>query len=132
MFESEDDAPRVKDRTDYTGLKILGLLAPVFFFFIYLDKAELGFTVIIVLGMILLAIKLRWRLRKHVWFWITIALVLALHLPLFLMVRWPDSNVPTIVYSLPFGIADFLIIMGAVGLAEKLFANGSSSSDEEE
>ena len=132
MFESEDDTPHVKDRTDYTGLKILGLLAPVFFFFVYLDKAELGFTVILVLGMIMLAIKLRWRLRKRVWFWATVALVLALHLPLFLMVRWPDSNVPTIAYSLPFGIADFFVILAALGLAEKVFAKGSSSDNEDE
>src|ERR1700743_1869744 len=111
MFESGNDAPQMKDRTDYTGLKIVGILAPIFFFFVYLDKAETGFTVILVLGMIMLAINLRWRLKKHLWFWATIALVLALHLPLFLIVRWPKSNVPTIAYSLPFGIADFLIIL---------------------
>src|SRR5215831_9350125 len=112
MFESEDEPSQIESRPDYTGLKFAAILAPVFFFFIYLGKAEMGFTVFLVLGMILFAIKLRWRLRKHVWFWATIAVVLALHLPLFFIVRWPNSNVPTIAYSMPFGIADFLLILG--------------------
>jgi hypothetical protein len=51
---------------------------------------------------------------------------------LFYLVRWPDSKVPTIAYSLPMGIVDFLLIMGAIGLAEKLFSKGSSSDDGEE
>jgi len=71
-------------------------------------------------------------LRKHTWFWAAIVLVLALHVPLLFIVRWPDSKVPTIAYSLPLGIVDFLLIMGAVGLAEKLFSKGSASNDEEE
>jgi hypothetical protein len=39
---------------------------------------------------------------------------------------------PTLFYTMPFGIADFLIISGALGLAEKLFSKGSSPTDEEE
>lgn len=131
MFESEHEP--VKDRTDYTGLKILGILAPVFLLFVFLDKAEMGFTVILVLGMIMLAIKIRWRLRYHTWFWATVALALALHLPLVLVTRWPtSSNVPTLAYALPLGIVDFLIIMGALGLAEKIFSKEPSSDEDNE
>ena len=100
--------------------------------FAYLGKPELGFTVVIVLGMVILAIKLQWKLRKHGWFWATIAVVLACHVPLFLIVRWPDTHMPTITYSMPFGIADFLIISGAIRLAARLFGKGSSSNDDEE
>jgi hypothetical protein len=128
VFESENEP--AKDRTDYTGLKILGILAPIFFLFVFFDKAEMGFTVILVLGMIMLAIKIRWRLRYHLWFWATIALVLAFHLPLFLIARWRNSNAPTLAYSLPFGIADFLIILGALSLAEKIFSRDPSSDDD--
>ena len=81
----------------------------------------MGLTVCIVLGMITLTIKLRWKLRKRVWFWVIIAFV-----------RWPQGNAPTIAYTMPIGIADFLLIMGAIGLVEKFFSNDSSSDDEEE
>jgi hypothetical protein len=33
---------------------------------------------------------------------------------------------------MPVGIAEFLLIMGAIGLAEKLFSKGSSSDDVEQ
>jgi hypothetical protein len=110
----------------------LGILAPVFFLFVYLGKAEMGFTVVLVLGMILLAIKLQWRLRKHIWFWVTISVVLAFHIRLFFVVRWPDTKTPTIAYSMPLGIADLLIISGAIRLSEKLFLKDSSSNDDEQ
>lgn len=77
----------------------------------------------------MVAIKIRWNLRKHVWFWATIAFILALHAPLFLIVRWPQGNLPTIFYTLPIGIADFLIISGALRLAEKLLSEDSFSDE---
>ena len=57
------DPPKKKEPTDYTGLKILAILAPVFLLFIYLGKADLGLTATIVLGMIILVITIRWNLR---------------------------------------------------------------------
>jgi hypothetical protein len=128
MFE--DEQPPAKKSTDYTGTLIGAMLLPVFFLFAYLGKAEIGFTVCLVLAMIMIAIKLRWRLRKYVWFWTTIALILLLHIPLFFIVRWPQTNIPTIFYSMPLGIMDFLLISGAIGLAEKLFLKGSSGNEE--
>jgi hypothetical protein len=44
---------------------------------------------------------------------------------------WPDSRVPTIAYSMPLGIVDFLIVMGALRVAEKLFLHGSSADEDE-
>jgi hypothetical protein len=44
--------------------------------------------------------------------------------PLVFLVRWPQGNVPTLFYTMPIGIADFFIILGAVGLAERLFLKG--------
>lgn len=121
------ERPKEKEPTDYTGLVIAAILAPVLVLFLCFGKVDLGLTVFIVLGMILLAVKIRWSLRKHVWFWATIVLILALHVPLFFIVRWPQGKTPTIAYTLPFGIADFFIILGALGLAEKLFSKDSSS-----
>jgi|ERR1700733_8523994 len=124
--------PKEKEPVDYTGLKILGILAPVFFLITFLSNADVGLAACIVLGMVMLAIKIRWRLRKHLWFWAIIGFILALHVPLVLMVRWPQGNVPTLFYTMPLGIADFLIISGALGLAERFFLKGPSPTDEEE
>jgi len=80
----------------------------------------------------MVAIKLRWNLRRHLWFWATIVFILALHVPLVFMVRWPQGRGPTLFYTMPIGIVDFFIILGAVGLAEKVFSKDSSSNDENE
>jgi hypothetical protein len=74
----------------------------------------------------MVAIKIRWNLRKHVWFWAIIAVILALHVPLVFVVRWPQGNVPTLFYTFPFALIDFVIISGALKLAEKLLSKGSS------
>lgn len=125
------DPPKAKEPVDYTGLKIVAALAPVFILITFLADANLALTACIILGMIMLAIKIRWTLRKHVWFWAIIILILGLHIPLLFIVRRPQSNIPTLAYSLPIGIVDFLLIIGAIGLAEKMFSTNSSSSDDE-
>jgi hypothetical protein len=116
------DPPKQKEPVDYTGLKIGAVLLPVFFLITFLYNADAGLAAYMVLGVIVFAIKLRWYLRKHIWFWAVIAVILTLHVPLVFMVQWP-KNAPTIFYAMPIGIADFLIISGALGLAEKLFSN---------
>ena len=120
-----DDPPHGEPSTDYTGLIIVAALTPVFVLFVFLGKADIGLSACIVSGMVMLAIKLRWNLRKHVWFWATIGLLLALHVPLVLIVRWPQGSLPTLAYTMPLGIADFLIIFGALGLADKLLSKDS-------
>lgn len=129
---SDSDPPEENQPTDYTGLKIAAILAPLFLIFIYFGKADTGLTVFVVLGVTMLAIKIRWNLSKHVWFWAVIVFMLALHIPLFLIVRWPQEKLPTIFYTMPLGIVDFLIISGALGLAEKLLSRDSSSNAEKE
>ena len=128
MFDH--DPSKEKGLTDYTGLKIGAILLPMLLLFIYLGKADMGLAVFIVLGVITVAIKIRWNLSKHVWFWALIVFILALHIPLFFIVRWPQGNLPTLFYTLPFGLIDFLIISGILGLAEKLLSKDSSSNDE--
>lgn len=128
MFER--DPREAKALTDYTGLKIGAILVPMLVLFIYLGKADMGLAVFIVLGVMTVAIKIRWNLRKHIWFWAIIAGILALHVPLVVMVRWPQGNLPTLFYTLPFGLIDFLIIWGILGLAEKLLSKHSSSNEQ--
>jgi hypothetical protein len=130
MFDYE--SPKPKEPVDYTGLKIGLMTAPVFFLVTFLYNADAGLAACIVLGVMVFAIKIRWYLRKHIWFWAIIAVILALHVPLVFMVRWPHGHAPTIFYAMPIGIADFLIISGALRLAENLLSKGSSSNDENE
>jgi hypothetical protein len=125
MFDYE--SPKPKEPVDYTGLKIGLMLWPVFFLITFLYNADAGLAACIVLGVMVFAIKIRWYLRKHIWFWAIIAVILALHVPLVFMVRWPHGRGPTIFYAMPIGIADFLIISGALRLAENLLSKGSSS-----
>ena len=123
MFEREREA---KGLTDYTGLKIGAILLPMVLLFACFGKEDVGLAVVLVLAAMFVAIKIRWNLRKHVWFWAIIAVVLALHVPLVLLVRWPQGNMPTLFYTLPFAFIDFLIISLALTLAEKLFREDSS------
>jgi hypothetical protein len=125
------DPPREKEPVDYTGLKIGVMSLPVFLLVTLLRNAEAGLAASIVSVAILFAIKIRWNLRKHVWFWAIIAIILALHVPLVFMARLPQGNTPTLFYTMPLGIADFLIISGALGTAEKLFLKNASAGEED-
>jgi len=129
MFDYEP--PKEKSPTDWSGTIIGVMLLPVFFVFVVLGKAEMGFNLILVLGLVMIAVKLRWKLRRHAWYWVTIAFVLLLHIPFLFFVHWPQSNIPTIAYSLPLGITDFLLISGAISLAQRIFVKNGSSDDEE-
>ena len=119
--------PKEREPVDYTGLKIGAVLLPVFFLITFLSNAEIALGAVIVLAVIILAIKHRWHLRKYLWFWAVIGLILTLHLPLVRMIRWPQGNVPTLFYTMPFGIADYLVISGVLGLAERFLSKRSHS-----
>jgi hypothetical protein len=125
MFDYE--APKEKSYADWSGTIIGAMLLPVLFLFIFLGKAEVGFTACIVLAMFMIAVRLGWKLRRNIWFWATVLFALLLHIPLLLLVHWPQSDVPTIVYALPLGVVDFLLISGAISLAQKMFSKDSSS-----
>ena len=86
------DPPREKKPVDYTGLKIGGILLPVFSVITFLSNADVALAACIILGVAILAIKIRWHLRKHVWFWAIIGTVLALHVPLIRMLTQPGRG----------------------------------------
>jgi hypothetical protein len=121
-----------KKPTDYTGVIIAAILAPVYLVFYLLGKEEMGRSVFIVLGMTMLAIRVRWDLRHRVWFWAVIVLVLAAHIPLLFFVHWPEGYrgwLPAI-GTLPIGLADVLIILGVVYFVEKFILKTPSQEDE--
>jgi hypothetical protein len=120
-----------KKPTDYTGVIIVALLLPVYLVFYFVGREELGRSVSVVLGMVMLAIKVRWDLRKRVWFWAIIVFVLLLHVPLLFVFRWPQGFhgwLPAI-GTLPIGLADLLIILGAVQFVEKFMVKTPRAED---
>lgn len=132
LFEeinSDSNDPEEPKSTDYTSVIILAIMLPVFLFFRYIGKTDMGMNVIVVLGMWLLAIKIRWDLRARCWFWGVVLFVLALHVPLFFVIQWPHGWVPGVAL-LPIGLADVAIILGAVKFVEKFIVK-SPPRDEE-
>jgi cell division protein FtsW (lipid II flippase) len=121
-----------KKPTDYTGVIIGALVLPVYFAFdVFLGQEELGRSVAIILGTVMFAIKVRWDLRKRVWFWAIIVFVLLLHVPLLFVFRWPQGFhgwLPAI-GTLPIGLADLLIILGAVQFVEKFMVKTPRAED---
>lgn len=126
---SDADEPEESKPTDYTALVILAILFPVLFFFRSIGKTDMGLNVAVCLGMCLVAIRIRWDLRTRLWFWGVVAVVLALHVPLFFLIQWPHIWVPGLAL-LPIGLADVLIILGAVRFVEKFIVK-SPPPDEE-
>jgi hypothetical protein len=129
--DDEQSPAERRGRADWSGLIAAAMASPVFFIFVCFGKPETGFTAALALAMVIFAIRLRWNLRVHAWFWVTIAIILTLQIPLLFIVRWPQTNIPTIAFAMPIGIADFLLISGAISLAEKVFSRGPSSDEEE-
>jgi hypothetical protein len=114
----------------YLGLIIGVGLLPVLMFFDHIGRSDMGMSAFVCLGANILAVGICWELRKRLWFWGVIALVLALHVPLVLMIQWPDRWVSRFTL-LPIGIADLLITVGVVRFVETFIVK-SSPPDEEE
>jgi hypothetical protein len=131
MFESMDEKDtEEKEPANYTGV-IIGVIAiPFYFFFKHLGGPEMGLSAFICIGMILFAIGLRWELRNHFWFWATIVFVLLLHVPVVLLVPWPHMTINRI-SLLPIGVADLLVVMGAVSFVEKFVVKYVPPDEEE-
>ena len=121
-YLTESDKQLARKPPDYTGLKIIALLLPVFVLIAFLANADTAITVYVVSGMILLAIRFHWDLSKYVWFCATIVFIFALHVPLFFWIRWPWGNAGGRGAVGLFGLADGLIILVIVELADQFFS----------
>ena len=122
------DGVEVK-RRDYTVAIIGAILVPVMLLFTYLGKDDIGRSVAICLGVLMLAVRIRWELRKRLWFWGILVLLLLLHVPLFFLINWPDG----FFYHkgmLPLGLFDLLAILGAIHLVERFIIRDSPQDEE--
>lgn len=98
------------------------------FFCRYIGRTDLGLPISLYLGMIMAAIRIRWDLRRRAWFWVTISITLLLHIPLVFALRLPNMHFNRVTL-LPIGLADCVIILGAVRLVEKFMAKRRAVDD---
>lgn len=118
-----------KNRRDYTGVIIAAILIPVVLLFIGIGKQDMGRSVAICLGVLMLAVRIRWDLRKRFWFWGILVLLLLFHVPLFFLVQWPTG----FFYNkgmLPVAVVDLLVFLGAVHLVEKFILKNTPPNEE--
>ena len=114
----EEQEPEEDTSRKYLGLVIFACTLPVLLFFTHIGKTDLGLSIGICLGMNVLAVGICWDLRRRWWFWAVILLVLVLHVPVVLMIQWPNMWVSRVAL-LPVGLADLLITVGIVRFVQK-------------
>jgi peptidoglycan/LPS O-acetylase OafA/YrhL len=73
---------------------------------------------------LMVAAKTRWELRGKWWFWVALCMGAALQLPLIFLMPWAAPHL-TGTGAMAFVIPGFLMALGCVFLAEKVFANST-------
>ncbi len=73
---------------------------------------------------LMIAAKTRWELRDKWWFWVALCMGAALQLPLIFLMPWAAPHL-TGIGAMAFVIPGFLMALGCVFLAEKVFANST-------
>jgi hypothetical protein len=96
---------------------------PLLFLFVYLGDQGRGLAAMVGGIAIVTAIRFRWDLRKRVWFWATVTVLVLAHVPLILLVKWPNVSMPP-VSLMPYGVLDFAIMYGCIKLVEKAMTRG--------
>ena len=73
---------------------------------------------------LIVAAKARWDLKGKWWFWVALCMGAALQLPLIFLVPWAAPHLNGI-GAMAFAIPGFLMALGCVFLAEKVFASST-------
>ena len=74
---------------------------------------------------VLLAVaRIRWDLKEQWWFWAALCVGAALQLPLIFLMPWAVPHL-TGIGAMTFVIPGFLMALGCVFFAEKVFASGT-------
>jgi hypothetical protein len=74
---------------------------------------------------LIVAARSRWELKEEWWFWVALGIGAALQLPLILMMPWAAPHLSGIGATI-FALPGFLMALGCVFIAEKVFANRNS------
>jgi hypothetical protein len=74
---------------------------------------------------VLLAVaRIRWDLKREWWFWVALCMGAALQLPLIFLMPWAAPHL-TGIGAMAFVVPGFLMALGCVFLAEKVFASST-------
>jgi glucose-6-phosphate-specific signal transduction histidine kinase len=116
-----------KTSPNYLGVITAAIVLPIALIVYHFSTADMAVSTFLCLGAVVFAAAIRWRLRKFVWFWVVLLIVAALHIPLIMETHLPVHWVHGVVLF-PVFIADLLIVLGAIRLAEALCSSDSRSS----
>jgi hypothetical protein len=75
-------------------------------------------------GLLMFVAKTRWELKGKWWFWVALCMGAALQLPLIFLMPWAAPHL-TGIGAMAFAIPGFLMALGCVFLAEKVFASST-------
>jgi hypothetical protein len=106
------------------GIVAFALSYPIYFLFDHYGDPGRARAAGCCGAVIIIAVVRRWELRGRPWFWAAIAIAVALHVPLILLIPWPNNDMPG-VSLLPFGLLDYALVYGCIKLAEKLVAGSA-------
>jgi hypothetical protein len=128
--KTEEQEPQDQGAGKYLGVIIFVITLPVLIFFTHIGKSDLGIDIGICIAMNIFAILICSDLIGCWWFWVTDILVLAVHVPLVLMIQWPNVWISKFTL-LPIGIADLLITVGIVRFVQKFIVRYVPPDEEE-
>lgn len=132
LFDEQNDGEREPEKNssgNYLSLIIFACTLPVLWYFSHIGKTDLGLSIGICLAMNVVAVGMCWDLRRHWWFWVVIVLVLTLHIPVVLMIPWPNVWVSKFTL-LPIGLTDLVVTVGVVRLVQKFIVKSASPEEE--
>jgi hypothetical protein len=101
---------------------------PIWAAYIYLGDPGRGQAAWASSVAICFAARFFWDLRNRGWFWVTLTIIVLLHLPLILLIPWPDIHL-TYIAALPFVFADFGIAYGIIQFTENLAERNSKKNN---
>ena len=107
-------------RAYYFALKVILCLAPVMALSFSVGRADLGRPACLAIGASALAIRQKWEFHCRMWFWFVVAGVALMHLPLLVYVVFSNRWIPAVL-MMPFALADYVIMIGAIQIAAKHF-----------
>ena len=99
-------------------------VVPVYFLVAHFSDDGKALVASVSAGMITVIVKYFWDLRKRIWFWFTVAFIMFLHVLLVVFLPAPSKSGNYVhwnyVQMLPYGLLDFGIAYGIIGLVEKV------------
>jgi len=127
----EDEREKPFDRLtkgSVIGAAVCGL--PFYFLFAAYHEGGKGLVAYISVGAIVISAWMRQDLNERVWYWATMVIIGLLHVPLIILVPWPNGSYSRAML-LPLALLDFAFVYNLIKLAEKVMGRRKVKSAEE-